>query len=178
MAKSSAPRAQSGAPKSLPVVQDTESNLVPHTEIDDVFASYTRERDELLATPFAYNRAIAKTGVAFRILRTGMRVLPKMDDPNVSVEKIIYFIELQDRYTYTDETTGEVEEFEAGEKQLIALDRNDVRDKDQEQVDKMLAVYGPIPNCTLQQYPARKKGHSPSHGIVHVSNWRPLSEMS
>lgn len=161
----------------LAPVEEHSANIVPETAASEAFSTYAEQRDEMLATPFARNRSLARCGAPFTVLRVTEGSFPSMQDPDVYVPAYVYLCRSQVEWVATDEQSGEVFTFAEGEQFVLKLNKGSVRDRDAEKLRELLQRFDEVPNLALQEYPTRKRGFSNAHGIVHVSSWKPVREL-
>ena len=148
------------------------------TTAEKALQTFSQARDLALSLPFTNTRSMAKQGTPFTILRVLPNRWTEADLANNKPEReqVAYLIELEADYLQENESSGETHIVAKDTQMCLALDRNRTRDKDQELITQIVEENGAVPHCAINQYPSRDPMKSPSHGIVHVSDWRLLKD--
>lgn len=168
---------------SLALYDRREGILVEQNDAADIFSQYASARDEVLGTAYAPNRALARSGAPFTVLRA-VRATKKAPDGSArageTIETFLYLIALQAPFVSVDETTLEETDFTEGETLKLELEQlTGPRSSDFDIVEKILHDHGGrIPNLSLQEYPAQKKGRSNSYGLIDARRWRTVRDVA
>lgn len=183
------------APKSkanLPVVTGDRAALLAAAGVQSTaaadFASYAEGRDEILGTPFAVNKSLARTGALFTIVKAieRQKIAPTGSDrEGQTLETFLYLIRLQSPYEAVNETTGEVKTFAEGSAQLLELEQAiGPRQRDFEKLSTLLFELDKVgdengvPNFSLQEYPSTKPMRANSYGLIDAARWRTVQEVA
>lgn len=155
-----------------------QTGLVIKDGATEEFEAYVKERELWMSVPFGHNKSLAKQGTPFTVYKvaTGTMEPDEALEQTSTREVYMYLARLQKEYTHETEN-GVITKYDAGSDIKILLDMNSIREKDFDTLATMVRKYGGVANVCLQQYPSKDAKKSPSHGIVTVSTWRPLSEM-
>lgn len=156
-----------------------ESAPVAHVyenEAEIEIAEFFGELEEWLNTPFVQPSAIAEEGVPFTIYKASRRWAKKVDAKNEDdmVEQFMYLVTIDKDFFYTTKSR-EPKAFNKGDYAILSYSVNSIREKSHDKIMQVLEQTGtPIPNMTLRFVPAKRKGHSPSVTLCHITSWRSL----
>ena len=164
------------APRKSSALAVHERGIIATTSAATSFAQYTEQRDLMLATPFAHNTTLASCGAAFTVLTVSEGAFASLRDKDIMEPAWLYLCRSQADWSHTDETTGELVSYPAGELFVLKLSKGGgIRERDALTMKDLLRADGEVPNVALQEYQTKRKGFSNSHGLVSAAKWAPLA---
>jgi len=159
--------------KNLPATRSNGA-LAPVDDAQKAMAVFTDDLEEFLSTPFLSPRGAAKCGAIVTILRAAERLADAVDAEEGAEPEVqyTYLCELQTPASY-ENNAGEHIEFAKGDRVLVALKKNRIREAIFNKIGEVLRDFGAIANMQLvilkQSAKGKAKGHSPAIGFKPVT---------
>ena len=160
--------------KARTLAVQSAASVIAFTAAEQAFLDFQDAFQEFMDLPYLPKTAAAKEGITFDALKIGERDSENPETGEIQPQWLI-LAELHNPCEL-EMKNGDVRFFEGGEKVLVSVNKNGVRDKVVSVLRDILKSADRIENLALQEIPAKKALQSNPIVLTHGSRWMSLAD--